>query len=99
MPTLRVREICPESRMYRRDGERLRAAIQASWDEPGGVELDFEQEPIRSISFLDEGIAVLFVEHDAESIRQRLRVTNMVEDDRRELNRLVAKRRAEYAAA
>lgn len=99
MPTLRVREVCPDSRLFRRDGERLRAAIEAAWTGPDGVEVDFESEPIASISFLDEGIAVLFADHDAEVIRARLRVTNMVDADRRELNRLVAKRRAEYRAA
>ncbi len=99
MSTLRVREVCRDSRVFRRDGELLRAAIAAASNDPEGVTVDFEHEPIRSISFLDEGVAVLFVEHDAELIRRRLRVTNMVEDDRRELNRLVAKRRTEYRAA
>lgn len=94
---LRVRDICPDSRMFRDDGERLRAAIEARWDaEP--VELDFESEPIASISFFDEGIATLFVDHDAETIRARLSVTGLLDGDRGLLNELVQRRRRQRAA-
>lgn len=89
-----VQEICP-SRVSRPDGARLRAAILSAWSGQDVVEVDFQHETIASISFLDEGIAALFLDHDAEEIRRRLRVVGLVEGDRRELNRLVAKRRAE----
>jgi hypothetical protein len=99
MPRLVVRDVCPESRLFRRDGARLRAAIENTWSEAEPVEVDFEGQTIASISFLDEGIATLFVDHDAEVIRQRLRIVGLTDPDRKELNRLVAKRRAERRAA
>lgn len=95
---LRVRDICPDSRMFRTDGERLRAAIEARWQDDT-VQLDFESETIASISFLDEGIATLFVDHDAEVIRARLSVTGLLEGDRKLLNELVQKRRRQRTAA
>jgi hypothetical protein len=99
MPRLRVREVCPESRLFRPDGARLRAAIESAWSEAAPLEVDFEGEAIASISFLDEGIATLFVDHDAELIRRRLQIVGLTDPDRRELNKLVAKRRAERRAA
>lgn len=93
-----VQDVCP-SRVSRADGARLRAAILGAWNGHEVVEVDFQQETIASISFLDEGIAALFLDYDAEEIRQRLRVVGLVEGDRRELNRLVAKRRAERVDA
>lgn len=99
MPRLRIREVCPDSRVFRRDGARLRAAIEAAWDDDPPLEVDFEGETIASLSFLDEAVATLFVDHDAELIRSRLRLTGLTEPDREQLNRLVAKRRAERSAA
>lgn len=88
-----VQDVCP-SRITRSDGERLRDAIVSAWETHEEVEVDFAHETIASISFLDEGIAALFLDYDAEEIRGRLRIVGLVEGDRRELNRLVAKRRA-----
>lgn len=99
MARLSVRSVCPESRVFRGDGTRLRSAIEAAWSDAETLEIDFEGETIASISFLDGGIATLFVDYDAEVIRRRLRVVNITEGDRRTLNELVAKRRAERAAA
>ncbi len=99
MLRLRVREVCPDSRVFRLDGARLRAAIEATWGDDTPVEVDFEGETIASLSFLDEAIASLFVDHDAELIRARLRLTGLTEPDRGQLNRLVANRRAERSAA
>jgi len=99
MARLRVRDVCPDSRVLRADGQRLRAAIEDAWRAEEPVELDFDGELIASISFLDEGVAVLFVDHDAESIRTRLRIVGLTEPDRPMLNGLVAKRRAQRTAA
>ena len=99
MPRLAVREVCPSSRVFRSDGQRLRNAIEQTWNDHEPLEIDFEHETIASLSFLDEGIATLFVDHDADVIRRRLRVVGLTDADRRELNRLVAKRRAERSAA
>ena len=99
MIRLSVREVCPDSRVFRADGQRLRAAIQDAWNGEGPVQLDFEGELIASISFLDEGVAALFVDHDAEVIRARLQIVGLTEPDRKMLNGLVAKRRAQRTAA
>lgn len=96
---LRVREICPESRVFRADGLRLRQAIEAAWNDQGPLQVDFENETIASISFLDEGIASLFVDYDTDLIRARLALTGLTEPDRRELNSLVTKRRGQRTAA
>lgn len=93
-----VQDVC-SSRVSRADGARLRAAILDAWNGHEVVEVDFLQETIASISFLDEGVAALFLDYDAEEIRRRLRVVGLVEGDRRELNRLVAKRRAKRVDA
>lgn len=99
MSQLRVRDVCPDSRLFRHDGARLRAAIEASWSDAEPVQVDFEGETIASLSFLDEGVATLFVDHDAALIRRRLQLVGLTEPDREELNRLVAKRRGERPAA
>lgn len=99
MRHLRVGDVCPESRVFRVDGQHLRAAIESAWAEDSPVELDFDNELIASISFLDEGIAALFVDYDAEGIRERLHITNLTASDRKMLNELVAKRRAQRTAA
>lgn len=96
---LTLRTICPDSRIFRPDGERLRHAIEQACAQAEVVEVDFEGETIASVSFLDEAVAVLFVDHDAEVIRRRLKLTGLTEGDRRELNTLVAKRRAQRTAA
>jgi hypothetical protein len=98
MARLLVRDVCPDSRVFRGDGERLRRAIENAWaQEP--VDLDFGSELIASISFLDEGVAALFVDHDAEVIRERLRIVGLTDADRQLLNELVARRRAQRSAA
>jgi len=94
-----VREVCPNSRVFRQDGARLRSAIETAWEKHDTVEVDFANETIASISFLDEGIAVLLVDHPAEVVRQRLRFVGLTDADRRQLNVLVAKRRAQPTAA
>jgi len=99
MHRLRIREVCPESRVFRPDGARLRIAIERAWNDEAPIEVDFEAEVIASISFLDEGVASLFFDYDAEVIRRRLQIVGMTDDDKRELNRLVVIRRAQRTAA
>lgn len=63
------------------------------------MEVDFDHEMIASTSFLDEGIAHLFLMFEPEVIREQLRLVNLDEGDRRELNTLVAMRRSQRDAA
>jgi hypothetical protein len=97
MRRLRLQAICPDSRVFRADGQRLRDAIEAAWTHAEPLEVDFEHETLASIAFLDQGIATLFVDHDAELIRRRLHLLGLAEGDRQQLNSLVARRRAERA--
>lgn len=92
---IRVRDVCPESRMFRPDGEKLRAAILERWSPSEQLDVDFEGETIASVSFLDEAIAVLFLDHAPEYIRARLKTSNMVPGDRDLLNKQVAQRARE----
>ena len=99
MQRLLLRRICPDSRVFRVDGQRLRAAIEAAWSDAEPLEVDFEDQTIASISFLDESVATLFVDYDAELIRRRLKLVGLTQGDRDQLNALVAKRRAARTAA
>ncbi len=94
---IRVTEVCPTSRLFRADGEKLREAILERWS-ADAVEVDFEGETIASVSFLDEAIAVLFLEHPRDLVLSRLKTANMVKGDRDLLNRLVGHRIREAAA-
>ena len=89
---IRVRDVCPDSRMFRPDGEKLRGEILARWSVEDPLDVDFENDTIASVSFLDEAIAVLFLEHAPEFIRARLKTSNMTPGDRGVLNRQVAQR-------
>lgn len=98
---IRVRDVCPDSRVTRPDGARLREAIVERWSAEAALEVDFAGETIASVSFLDEAIAVLVLEHGPEIVRARLRLENLTEGDRRVLNQQVAHRlreRSERAA-
>ena len=99
MASLRVQDVCPTSRVLRADGRVLREAIEKLWNDSELLELDFGGLTIASISFLDEGVASLFVDYDAEVIRRRLKIVGIAEDDRKQLNSLVARRRAQRTAA
>lgn len=99
MQRLLLRQVCPDSRVFRADGQRLRAAIEAAWSDEEPLEVDFEDQTIASISFLDESVATLFVDYDAELIRRRLKLVGLTQGDRDQLNALVAKRRAARTAA
>ncbi len=99
MVRLQVKEICPSSRVFRDDGQVLRDAIEAAWSDEAPVEVDFDGETIASVSFLDQGIATLFVDHAADDIGRRLTIVGLTEPDSRLVNELVAKRRAQRTAA
>lgn len=92
---LRITEVCPQSRIFRADGERLRAAIRETWAKSQVCELDFENARIASISFLDEGIAVLAREMPVDELLARLRIENMTGPDRRLLDQRIAARERE----
>jgi hypothetical protein len=94
MSRLIVSEICP-SRVFRADGERLRAAIMAAWSDDGPVEIDFEGERIASASFLDESIGVLALTHPLEVLKARLKPMNLTQPDRALLNQILSRRSAE----
>lgn len=87
-----MRDTCPDSRLFRVDGERLRRAILERWADDQAIEVDFENESVASLSFLDEAIAVLFLDHSREEVLSHLRTMNMVGGDRDLLNRQVARR-------
>lgn len=95
---IRVRDVCPASRITRSDGEKLRAEILRLWSADELLEVDFEHETIASVSFLDEAIAVLFAEHGAEVVRSRLRPLHLTDGDRRLLNQQVAFHRRKHVA-
>jgi hypothetical protein len=94
---LRITETCPESRVLRPDGARLRQEIEKRWSDEDVLELDFENRRISSVSFLDEAIAVLFLIHAPDVVTRRLRPMNMTTTDRATLNRQIALRLQERA--
>lgn len=89
---LTIAEVCPESRVFRPDGARLRREIERRWSDDDVLELDFENRRISSVSFLDEAIAVLFLRHAPDVVTRRLRPVNMTTTDRSTLNRQIALR-------
>jgi hypothetical protein len=99
MTRIRLKDVCQTTRVFRVDGQRLRDAIEQAWNDQEAIEVDFESETIASISFLDQGIATLFVDYDSEVIRRRLKIIGLPEPDRRSLNDLISKRRAQRGAA
>jgi hypothetical protein len=81
-----VMEICGPSRIYRSDGVKLREAIEQRWSDAEPLEVDFENVTVASISFLDEGIAILALEHPLDVLKRRLKLLNLRDADRRLLN-------------
>ena len=96
---IRVTEVCGQSRVFRRDGERLRSAIKEVWARGLPCEVDFGNVRIASVSFLDEGIAVLALELPRDELLVRLRVENMTPPDRRLLDELISARAREREEA
>lgn len=94
---LRITDICPGSRVFRPDGEKLRKEIERLWGDDNLLEVDFESRRISSVSFLDEAIAVLFLRHPADLVKRRLRPVNLQSTDRITLNRQIELRLKEAA--
>jgi hypothetical protein len=89
--------LCGSSRVSRQDGKRLREAIEQAWREGEAVELDFGEVRIASVSFLDEGVALLALENPLSVIKEKIRVTNIGPKDRQLLNSLLGARARERA--
>lgn len=95
-----VTQVCGPSVMSRSDGAKLREQIERRWSDTEPLEIDFERISIASISFLDEAIAILALDHPVEVLRRRLELVNILDADRRLLNaqiRARARTRAEDA--
>ncbi len=88
-------EICGASRLYRSDGLKLREAIEQRWSDERPLEIDFENVTIASISFLDEAIALLALEHPVEVLKRRMKLLDLRDADRRLLNSLILSRARE----
>jgi hypothetical protein len=97
MATLVISAICGPSRVFRADGEKLRRAIHAEWSRGEGAVVDFENARIASVSFLDEGIAVLALSVPLTELKKKLELRNISDDDRQLLNRLLTTRSQERA--
>lgn len=87
-----VTEICGPSRIYRSDGAKLREAIEQRWSDAEPLEVDFENITVASISFLDEAIAVLALDHPKDMLKRRLKLLNLHDADRRLLNAHIVSR-------
>lgn len=94
-----ITDICGGDLVYRIEGARLRAAIEAAWASPEPIEVDFANIRIASASFFDEGIAHIALERPVDEIRARLKVINITAPDRRLLNDLLASRARQRLAA
>jgi hypothetical protein len=93
-----VSDVCGGDLVYRAEGARLRAAIDAAWGSGDPIEVDFANLRIASASFLDEGIAHIALERSLDEIRRTLKVVNITPPDRRLLNSLLASRAKQRAA-
>lgn len=98
MHKLRINEFCKGAHVSRQDGARVRDAIEKNWDSGEPIELDFDGVNIASVSFFDESIGLLALEHDSGELTARIRVTNISPADRSLLNRIVSDRLRERAA-
>lgn len=81
-----VLTLCPQ-RVTRDDGAVLAEAIRAAWAAGDRPTVDFGGARIASISFLDEGIAVLG--KDGGDPRNRLDIVGLTDPDRALLDQFV----------
>jgi hypothetical protein len=93
-----ITQICGPSVVSRFDGAKLREEIERRWSDAEPVEIDFERISIASISFLDEAIAILGLEHPVEVLKRRLKLINILDTDRRLLNTQILARARTRAA-
>jgi hypothetical protein len=94
MGRLLVREVCP-SQVFRTDGAKLRAAIEATWSDSEPLEVDFDGLRIASASFFDESFGMLASGHPLATVRRRLRPVGLTSSDRELLNAIVSRRARE----
>lgn len=66
--------------------------IVANWNSGETIELDFEGVRIASVSFFDESVGLLALEHPPSEISARIRVVNIDPADRFLLNKVVSDR-------
>lgn len=92
MARLVVADVCGQAKVTREDGARLREAIVAAWRD-GPVEVDFGGVPIASVSFLDEAIVRLTLDHSVAEVVRRIRPVQLTDPDRRLLNKLLQARK------
>jgi hypothetical protein len=81
-----ITQVCGPSVVSRADGAKLREEIERRWSDAEPTEIDFEQISIASISFLDEAIALLALDHPVSLLTRRLQIVNILDADRRLLN-------------
>lgn len=91
---LRIGEICGPRRVTRDDGAVIHELIVKHWGEES-IEVDFENIPIASVSFLDQAIGILALEHDVVEIRRKLHLKNMNSFDERLVNDILISRAAQ----
>lgn len=95
MKRIGISSLSGTSRVSREDGRQLREGIELQWLTEDVIELDFENIRIASVSFLDEGIAILALRHTLDEIRRKLRFVNMKDLDRRLVEQLLEARSRE----
>ena len=94
MTHLRVGEICGSRKVTRDDGAVIHDLITKAWSEEC-IEVDFENIPIASVSFLDQAIGILALDHDLVEVRRKVRLKNMHSFDERLVNDILTSRAAE----
>lgn len=92
---LNIDEFCGAERVSRNDGARLRAEIERLWESCRVIVLDFAGLRIASVSFLDEGIALLALKMPLPDLNEALQIQNITEQDNRLLNVLLESRSAQ----
>ena len=80
---LDVLGFCGPARVSRADGARLRQEIERLWESNAMVVLDFGSTLIASVSFLDEGIAVLALKIPLADLNETLSSQNITDQDAR----------------
>ena len=93
-----ITQICGPSVVFRSDGAKLREEIVRRWSDAEPLEIDFENISIASISFLDEAIAMLALDHPVDLLKRRLKLVNLLDPDRRLLNKQILARAKTYEA-
>lgn len=99
MDSLDIRSLCGHSWVTREDGAKLRSAIEPYLTRQEAVVVDFGDLQIASVSFLDEGLALLARQHSTAQLKKLLVLHRMRDADRRLLNQLLASRAREASTS